>query len=193
MEYTIIYSEHFKPIFWSGGTSTELYIFPQTADYQQRNFLFRLSMATVETEKSDFTLLFGTSRKLMVLHGKITLCHEDHYSRLLNKFDIDEFEGDWKTSSVGKGTDFNLITTGKTTGEISAVVIEKEKRVNCNVKENSDWFFIYVYSGKVTISIDNKITTINKGDLLILNKPSTRNFGIKSIENSELVFAEITL
>ncbi len=193
MEYTIITSEYFKPVCWSGGTTTELYIFPQTAAYQQRNFQFRLSTATVETERSEFTLIYGTSRKLMVLNGKITLNHKDHYTRQLNKFDIDEFEGDWETSSVGKGTDFNLMTTGKTNGELSAVVIEKEKKVNCNIKENRDRFFIYVYSGKVKMDIDNKITTIKKGDLLILSKLTKSNFEIKGIEKSELVFAEITL
>jgi environmental stress-induced protein Ves len=193
MKNKIFTSEHFKPVSWSGGTTTELYIFPQSADYLQRNFLFRLSTATVETERSDFTKLPGTSRKLMVLCGKITLNHDSRYSRQLNKFDIDEFEGDWITSSVGQGTDFNLMTTGKTTGKISAAVIEKDKYVKCNIKGNCDWFFIYLYSGKASIEINNKITSLNKGDLFVLNELSTRDFEIKGIENSELVFTEITL
>ncbi len=129
----------------------------------------------------------------MVLAGKMTLRHEDHYSRRLNKFDVDEFEGDWKTSSTGKCTDFNLMTTGKITGELTAIVIQKEQYVNLNIKENCDWFIIYIYTGKVRIDINNKITTINTGDLLLLNKLTTRSFGIKGIENSELVFSEISL
>jgi environmental stress-induced protein Ves len=193
MEYTIIPSHYFQPIAWSGGTTTELFIFPLTADYQKRNFKFRLSMATVETDKSDFTTLIGISRKLMVLDGKITLNHEDHYSRQLNKFDVDEFEGDWKTSSIGKCTDFNLMTSGNTTGELKAIVIENEQSINWNIKVDCNWFFVYILSGKVRIDINNKTATLNKGDLLISNLPSISNFEIKGIENSELVFSEISL
>ncbi len=193
MEYTIIDSVHFHPILWSGGTTTELFIFPTAADYQQRNFQFRLSTAKVETERSDFTLLTGISRKLMVLSGQITLSHEDHFSRRLNKFDADEFKGEWKTSSIGKCTDFNLMTTGKTSGELTAIAINKGQNVKREIKSKCDWFFIYIYTGNASIGADNKIISINKGDLLVINNLTTRNFEITGIENSELVFTEITL
>jgi environmental stress-induced protein Ves len=193
MGYTIITSEHFQTLRWPGGTSTELFIFPITAEYHLRNFQFRLSTATVEKDKSDFTQLSRISRKIMILAGNIILSHENLYSRNLNKFDVDEFEGDWKTSSVGKCTDFNLMTAGKTTGDLNAVIIEKEHSVIYDIKENRDWVFIYVFSGKIRISINNKIDTIKKGSLLILDRPSAGNFEINGIENSELVFSEIIL
>lgn len=145
MEYKIIASDNFKPVNWSGGTTTELFIFPLKAGYHQRNFQFRLSKSTVETDKSDFTSLPGVSRKLMVLSGKITLCHEGHHSRQLNKFEVDEFEGDWKTSSVGKCTDFNLMTAGKTTGDLQALVIKKKQFINYEIKKTvSGFLFIYI-------------------------------------------------
>jgi uncharacterized protein len=193
MEYKIITSEYFNTVCWSGGTTTELYIFPASAEYRQRNFLFRLSTAKVEAEESDFTLLSGISRKLMVLDGKITLNHKDQYSRQLDKFDVDSFDGDCKTSSVGKCTDFNLMTSGKTAGELTALVIEKEQTLNYKNKGFCDWFFIYVFSGKVKIDLDNKITTVSTGDLVIVNKLIGRNFEINSFEKSELVVTEITL
>jgi environmental stress-induced protein Ves len=37
-----------KTITWASGTSTELFIFPSSGDFQKRDFLFRLSTATVE-------------------------------------------------------------------------------------------------------------------------------------------------
>jgi len=193
MESKIITSEHFKPSPWSGGTTLELFIHPPGADYQQRNFQFRLSTATVETEKSDFTLLPGISRKLMVLEGSISLSHEDRYSRQLEKFDIDSFEGDWKTSSLGKCTDFNLMTSGQTAGELSAIFLENEQNLRHKIKKSCDWFIIYLFSGKLRIDINNMIANLNKGDLLILNKTGARNFEIKSLENSELVISEINL
>ncbi len=192
MDYTIITAENFKPASWSGGTTTQLFIFPPTANYQERNFQFRLSTATVEVEKSDFTSLPGFSRKLMILAGEITISHEGHYTKQLNRFDVDAFEGDWKTSSVGKCTDFNLMTTASATGEISACVVEKETSVSVSIKENCDWFFIYLSSGKISIEIDNKTTTLSKGDLLVFSKPTIRNLEIKGLENSELVISEVT-
>ncbi len=119
----------FKSNKWAGGLTTQLFIYPPTSDYQQLIFSFRISTATVTTEKSDFTILPGVSRKLMVLDGEITLYHENHHTKQLHKFDIDIFEGAWKTSSHGKCTDFNLMTTGKTIGELEAVIIKKSQHL----------------------------------------------------------------
>lgn len=41
---------------WSGGQTRELYIAGGAADYAARDFLLRLSSATVETEHSVFTV-----------------------------------------------------------------------------------------------------------------------------------------
>jgi environmental stress-induced protein Ves len=191
MGYQIITADKFKPVSWSGGTSTELFIFPLTSVYQQLNFEFRLSKATVETDKSDFTVLPGISRKLMILSGKITISHEGHYSRQLDKFEVDEFEGSWKTTSIGKCTDFNLMTSGKITGKLHGMVIKDKQKVSHEIKKNSDWLFIYMNSGKVSLEINNKIANIGKDELLLLNKPTLAVLEIKGVEHSELVFAEI--
>jgi environmental stress-induced protein Ves len=192
MEYRIIPCEKFKSVTWPGGKTTQLFIFPPTADYRQQNFSFRISTATVEAETSEFTSLPGISRKLMVLEGTTNLYHQGHHSRQLHKFDVDEFEGDWKTTSVGKCTDFNLMTTGKTNGNLKAMVIETNQQLNYATKENLDWVFLYVFKGTVKVTINNKMSIINKGDLLVIMKPMTY-FEMNGLENSELVFAEIQL
>ncbi len=33
---------------WGGGTTSEWFIFPEASSYQERNFLIRISTATVE-------------------------------------------------------------------------------------------------------------------------------------------------
>ena len=43
--------------YWSGGTTTEIFIMPEGASYKDRDFLFRISTARVEKPESDFTLL----------------------------------------------------------------------------------------------------------------------------------------
>ena len=40
---------------WSGGQTTQLFLSPKEGSYPDRTFDFRLSTATVEVEKSDFT------------------------------------------------------------------------------------------------------------------------------------------
>jgi environmental stress-induced protein Ves len=187
MQFKIILSTKFETKIWSGGTSKELYIYPENAEYLKRNFQFRLSTAKVETEKSDFTKLEEISRKLMILDGKILLCYNDTNYVFLNKFDIAEFEGNWKTTSIGKCTDFNLMTSENTKGELKAIEIEKGKAAICEINEKSDFAFIYVYSGKILF----KNNTIISGDLIVISENSTKNFEIKAIENSEIVFCEI--
>jgi len=193
VEYSIIRSENFKSTRWTGGTSTELFIFPTDSEYQKRNFSFRLSTAKVEIEKSEFTSLPGISRKLMVLDGGIFIKHENHHSKQLRKFDVDAFEGDWKTTSIGKCTDFNLMTRGNIKGELSALVIKVNHNINYNVKKDSDWIFIYAYSGNVNLELSNKNETLNKGDLLVLKQPGELSLPISGLENSELILSEIIL
>jgi len=116
----ILKSGSFQVKKWAGETTKELFIFPPEARYPDLNFDFRISTATVEIDESEFSRLPGVSRKLMVLSGATTLIHENHHSRKLTRFETDSFEGDWKTTSVGKCTDFNLMKTAKppaTSGE----------------------------------------------------------------------------
>src|SRR5579875_3661463 len=92
---------------WSGGTTTEIAIYPNNSEYGKRNFLWRLSTATVDVEESLFTPLPGISRILMVTEGTMTLQHEGHHSVHLAPFEQDKFEGAWTTRCMGRGRDFN--------------------------------------------------------------------------------------
>lgn len=94
---------------WSGGTTTQLYIYPENGDYGQRSFQVRISSATVDSEESEFTSLPGVKRYLMTLDGSMRLVHKDHYERELHPGDVEKFSGDWDTSSYGKVKDFNLM------------------------------------------------------------------------------------
>jgi environmental stress-induced protein Ves len=191
MEYKIIASENLKSVSWSGGATTELFIYPPTADYQKRNFLFRLSISTVETEKSEFTLLSGVSRKLMVLSGNIILEHENHDTKRLSEFDVDDFEGDWKTTSYGKCTDFNLMTKSEATGIITALPIEKNQNTSYDKVDTFNWLFVYIYSGKVDVKINTQSIGLLIGDLLVLEDYESQDLEIKGIEKSVLVFSHI--
>ena len=42
---------------WSGGTTAQLMIFPESSEYKDRDFDFRISVATIDDETSVFTSL----------------------------------------------------------------------------------------------------------------------------------------
>lgn len=193
MKYSILGSVNYKTSKWQGGKTTELFIYPPEADYQKRNFLFRLSTATVETEKSDFTTLDDFFRRLMVLEGKITIKHEDRYSRQLNKFDSDEFEGGWKTSSEGKCIDFNLMTKGEIKGVIKALTLEKNQDITDELREDYIWLFIYIFKVKIRINFSQFSEILSKGNLLSINSLDFFKIQISSKEKSEIVIAGIHL
>lgn len=86
---------------WSGGETTELFIYPEGATYGKRDFLFRLSFATVARGQSHFTLLPGIHRILMVLEGEVRLEWQNRSPVTLHPADTCGFPGDWDTVSCG--------------------------------------------------------------------------------------------
>ena len=48
--------ENYSVSEWSGGKTKELAIYPPKCRYADRDFIFRLSSATVELDESDFTV-----------------------------------------------------------------------------------------------------------------------------------------
>ncbi|GGX15880.1 HutD/Ves family protein [Aquimarina muelleri] len=191
MKVEIIKSHTLKKNTWSGGTTTQFFIYPHSAEYSKLNFDFRLSMATVAIKESVFTSLPGVSRKLLVLEGEITLDHENRHQKKLGRFDMDEFEGDWKTSSVGKCTDFNLMTKEETTGKLIVFDSKQNENIQYSMKNKEDWLFIYNYSGSISVEVNKKTHVIDAGDLLIIRE-RTNTLHIKPVKDSILVFAEIT-
>lgn len=193
MSFTIISADKFNTINWSGGTSTELFIYPDTADYKLRNFDFRLSTAKVEVEKSEFTSLPGVLRKIMILDGQIEISHKNQYHKYLKEFDVDEFEGDWQTSSVGVCTDFNLMTRGNTKGELSSLHLLNNQTKDLSFSDNQIKIFIYLYAGKITINNKGNDLNLDQGDLLIIENLKHKNLKITTLENSDLIISRISL
>ena len=163
------------------------FIFPETSNYKSFDFDFRLSSATVELESSSFTPLPSVSRKLMILDGEIEITHEKHYSKKLNKFDTDEFEGDWGTTSVGKCVDFNLMTRGNTQSDISSLILSKGELEKISTSGN--FTFLYLYRGQIKISLNNEFFFLEEGDLFVVN--SEKEFLISAITDVKLVVAKI--
>ena len=98
---------------WSGGTTTEIFVWPADADYAARRFTVRISSATVELEESDFTALPGVTRYIVPLVGGFTLTHPEGQPITMGPLDAPyRFSGEIATHCVGKATDFNLMLKG---------------------------------------------------------------------------------
>lgn len=105
--------EHFVTSRWSGGTTTELLIWPQGADYSRREFTVRISSAAVELAESDFTPLEGVVRYITPLAGGFTLTHPGKAPIVMAPLDKPyRFSGEEATHCVGTATDFNLMLKG---------------------------------------------------------------------------------
>ncbi len=103
----------YKTSTWSGGTTTELFIWPVGADYGKREFSFRVSSAVVELAESDFTPLVGVRRYITPLTGGFTLTHPSKAPVVMAPLDPPyRFSGEEATHCVGQATDFNLMLKG---------------------------------------------------------------------------------
>lgn len=99
----------FRTTAWSGGATTQFLIWPREAEYPDRNFLWRISSATVETEESDFTPLPDYWRYITTLAGEMHISHDGGPEIHLPPFKLHCFDGADATRSRGCSTDFNLM------------------------------------------------------------------------------------
>lgn len=161
---------------WSGGTTTQMAIYPKNASYSEKNFMWRLSSARVDLEESTFTSLPGIWRLIMVLEGEMRLEHTGHHTVDLKPFEQDSFSGGWTTTSFGKVRDFNLMMAAGCSGELAAIKLPAKassKTAICN--QNSDRYSritsaFYCAKGTISITVGAADTyELNQGDLLLLN------------------------
>ena len=191
MKTTILTPQHFQSSQWSGGTTTQLYIFPNNSTYGARNFELRISTAKVEVEESSFTSLPGVHRKLMILEGAISITHEDQYSKRLKPFEVDKFSGDWKTTAIGTCTDFNVMTTGQQHSELYHISNSKDNNYTLNPKETCKKLFLYATSGNVHLQLMNDNYILETGNIMIIENLSVSSIPINSKRGFGLVVVEM--
>lgn len=150
---------------WSGGTTTELYIYPEKSTYVSLNFNFRLSRATIEVDTSEFTALQDVKRELMLTKGALKLVHQHKYNKTLKPFQTDQFSGNWQTKSIGKAEDFNLMLMQDTEGYLESLhsSIDTSKTID----SECDYLAIYCLLGGVNIDSE----TVLKNDIAVISQP----------------------
>lgn len=193
MNVTVLQPSDYNTSKWSGGSTTQLFILPQTATYADRNFDFRISSAKVEVAESTFTPLPTINRKLMVLEGEITVTHENHHKKTLKQFDTDAFSGDWKTTTIGTCTDFNLMTRSGLNSELIHQQLQANHYHKLEMDEHCKTLCIYVHSGSLYAEIDNKLYNLKKENMLVLSNINIFSFHLQAHKRSNIIISKITL
>lgn len=169
---------------WSGGTTTELFIYPSESSYKTRDFNIRISSATVELEESNFTQLPDYDRVLMILQGDLEINHHGHYSQKLSKYDSDYFDGAWNTTAKGKVIDFNLMTSKSLKGNLKYQKITEDSLIILEKSTKHLLVGLYIISGKLLIKEDNQ--EIHEGDFLYFDKQD-HVFNLQAIVESQVI------
>ncbi|WP_352419773.1 HutD family protein [Proteiniborus sp.] len=163
----LIKNEDFIVTEWSGGKTTQIYIYPEDASYKSINFKFRISSATVELEKSEFTKLEGVYRFITPLDKNLKLTHNNEDYMELKPFQIYEFDGGLNTTSYGTAKDFNLMLANGTKGSLSCIYIDEEYVLNEILSKNQ--FTIILSVNDVNIETHDNTYSLKAMEALIIN------------------------
>ena len=156
---------------WSGGKTKELAIFPADSKYADREFIYRLSSATVDLEESDFTMLPDYDRVLMVLQGSAVLTYNGKKSVHLNELEQDSFDGAWTTKSYGKITDYNLMTRKGTAGKVDVIrpeaeAVEMGDTLESDLRRRTH--ALYCKEGYLIVNAKDGQKMVSPGQLLVM-------------------------
>lgn len=135
---------------WSGGRTTEIYIYPEGSCYADRDFIFRVSTAEVELEESDFTHLPDFFRVIASISGRMELSHagkacgtqkasDGRCCARLEPFKaVYHFDGADETHCIGKARDLNLmLRKGRAEGGFEFLKKGERRVFNLSEKEIS--------------------------------------------------------
>lgn len=161
--YVVKRQEEFNTSLWSGGSTTELYIYPEDAVYKEGNFQCRISSATVEVEQSDFTSLPGVKRYLSIFQGHLDMVHGEEKKVSLEPFQVDCFDGGIPTVSFGQVVDFNLMLKNGADGKMETLRLKSAESALIAPKERENLLVVYVVEGETTIGEEQ----INANELFV--------------------------
>ena len=171
MKYSLFKQEDYKISRWTGGETRELAIFPPEASYVERNFIWRLSSATIEKEEAVFSRLPEYDRVLMVLEGEVVLSYEEQRVARLTELEQDRFDGEWKTTSFGKITDYNLMVRKGEEGYLDLIFPEKENKIHTTTEETGKEHVVhalYCRDGYAVICLKGESHMVRAGEQLVI-------------------------
>lgn len=157
MEIVKLTEQNYSTTNWSGGTTTQLIIYPSTATVANQDFTYRISTAVVNGD-STFTKYNNYTRFITTLDNEITLNNDT----ILTPLNVHKFSGEETTTSIGSCTDFNLICSKELS---SNMVVEKESYSKVYSGYNH---YIFYSSNDACLMIENKAYYLKPKEALIV-------------------------
>ncbi len=171
---------------WTGGTTTEIYIYPESSNYGERNFLFRVSRATIDIEESDFTKLEGYDRILTVIEGEIALQHGSNQEPTkIHPLQPYSFGGEEETKSYGMCSDFNLMFQKGKKGEVEIYYVEQEE-ISIHLQEGN-LYVIYIVQGKCEFYSKTESFDLQVQEAIVIEEKLGSTFILKNNSKQEKV------
>lgn len=194
MNIKIYKSEDYTPSRWTGGTTTQLAIFPEDSDYLKRNFIWRLSTATCDLEETTFSKLPDYDRVLMVLKGDVVLAHQDVRVARLGELEQDRFDGGYHTKSFGKITDYNLMTAKGNKGYLDVIELTADsKELEFEKDEELERFDVTFYcrDGYATITAGSETFMLMPGQQMVASFVSGEDVKMSVMGDGNLIRGQI--
>lgn len=194
MNHYLYKEENYQTSKWAGGLTKELGIFPKTSKYLDRNFIWRLSSATVELEESSFTRLPDYDRVLMVLEGEVVLSYEGERVARLKELEQDRFDGGWKTKSFGKITDYNLMVRKGNEGYLDLIYPKAQKEDLASTYETEKakaTHALYCKEGYAVVGCGSESIMVSPGQLLVLEYETGEEVKYSVMGEGVLIRAQI--
>lgn len=182
---------------WTGGTTTQLAIFPPDASYGARDFLWRVSSAAVEDERSTFTPLPDYDRRLMLLDGSLLLRHDDGEPLRLDAFQVHAFDGGAATESQGRCRDFNLmLRKGCCRGELRPIRFAGAGEESLPLSRpaagcSHNALLLYCAAGHAQVSLAGSLCTLAAGESLLEEDALDTALHLSVPGTADFVLAEI--
>lgn len=179
---------------WSGGATMQLAIAPAGAVYADRDFLWRLSSATVELEESDFTPLPDYRRYISTLQGAIQVAHDGEEAISLAPYTVHAFDGGAATKSWGRCVDFNLmLRKGRCDGSLTAVHLAEDACVTVPrafAEGPEHTLLVYCGQGGGVLRAGEETLSFAQGEAVLVARPEGQ-LTLKSSGISAFMVAEM--
>jgi|SRR5690606_30035297 len=182
MKITHISKNTIKANSWDGGKTYEYFIYPPKSNYSERNFLFRVSTASIEKQPSRFTKFENFNRFLMMLDNDLNIQRngvEEYYSNQ----EIFSFDSNDEIISYSKGSDFNLIVH-QSIKDVKVFLLKDTINLQ-------DFFQLLFAKEEALIKVNQQAILLQANDLLVIENTNKEEIQIHS--DTTIITGSLTL
>lgn len=168
---------------WPGGETFQYYIYPKDAMYADKDFLFRLSTATVKDASASFSNFIGYKRYFLMLNNELDLVINRNQHIQKDKFEIVDFRSEDDVKSNSLGQDLNFV--------VKDDISESSFKIDQGFFTFEDDFILLLALEAHTIFVDNVEYELNEYDVIAIENNSRNKVDV--ITSKPTVISQIKL